>query len=540
MIDTTNGSRSNNGPEKILNFENLRTRPTDSRTSRSNPEMITARRAVIYTRISDDPNGTAAGVTRQEEQCRKLAADLGMTVVAVLPDNDISAYAGKPRPGYRELLRMLRAREAGAVIAWHPDRLYRQLPDLTELVEVVKASGAVVRTVTAGNIDLSTASGVMVAEILASVSKHEISHAIERMLSAKSQAAGAGKYRGGGRPFGFEADGVTLRESEASHLRAATRAVIAGDSVRSVLRAWETGGVRTPARRKRLPDGTRTEPTPGNWTPSTLRKLLLRPRNAGLMEVSGEITGKAVWPAIVDEETWQTCKAILENSDRRTTPGPARRWMGGNLYLCGVCGAPVRSTGRGTGNGSVYTCSSSVSNRHVVRDAAAVDEYVTDEMIKRMTRMFRDMTKEPDEDEDESTSPVPPELIARADRLRNRLKATYDAFEADDDSDPAEIRRATQGLKAKIKAVEGEIAAAAGAATKAVTAAVMKSELLVNEEDVAVAWKGYTLDKRRAMIDDLITVIILPGGSGRPKGHVSGEPYFSTTTVRVEGKPVTV
>ena len=38
------------------------------------------------------------GVTRQLEDCRKLAADDGRTVGEEYVDNDISAYKGKPRP----------------------------------------------------------------------------------------------------------------------------------------------------------------------------------------------------------------------------------------------------------------------------------------------------------------------------------------------------------------------------------------------------------------------------------------------------------
>jgi hypothetical protein len=43
----------------------------------------TPTRAAIYCRISSDPTGEAAGVKRQEADCRKLAE--GLEVVQVLP-----------------------------------------------------------------------------------------------------------------------------------------------------------------------------------------------------------------------------------------------------------------------------------------------------------------------------------------------------------------------------------------------------------------------------------------------------------------------
>ena len=67
------------------------------------------RLAGIYSRISSDCRGEAAGVARQEEDCRTLADKLCWTVVEVLQDNDISAYQRKnPRPAYQRLLAGLR------------------------------------------------------------------------------------------------------------------------------------------------------------------------------------------------------------------------------------------------------------------------------------------------------------------------------------------------------------------------------------------------------------------------------------------------
>ena len=49
-------------------------------------------RAVVYVRISDDPEGTERGVDRQEADCRAHATGHGMTVVEVFRENDTSAF----------------------------------------------------------------------------------------------------------------------------------------------------------------------------------------------------------------------------------------------------------------------------------------------------------------------------------------------------------------------------------------------------------------------------------------------------------------
>ena len=58
-----------------------------------------ARRAGIYVRISKDRKGDLLGVTRQEDDCRALAAESGWEVVDLYVDDDLSAYKGKRPPG---------------------------------------------------------------------------------------------------------------------------------------------------------------------------------------------------------------------------------------------------------------------------------------------------------------------------------------------------------------------------------------------------------------------------------------------------------
>ncbi len=59
--------------------------------------------AAVYARISADTEGKSLGVQRQLEDCRKLAAARGWPVGREYVDNDISAYNGKPRPGYEQM-----------------------------------------------------------------------------------------------------------------------------------------------------------------------------------------------------------------------------------------------------------------------------------------------------------------------------------------------------------------------------------------------------------------------------------------------------
>ncbi|WP_448233019.1 recombinase family protein [Microbacterium lacticum] len=52
----------------------------------------TAKRAVLYVRISDDPEGLEKGVDRQEADCRAFAESHGYVVERVFRENDTSAF----------------------------------------------------------------------------------------------------------------------------------------------------------------------------------------------------------------------------------------------------------------------------------------------------------------------------------------------------------------------------------------------------------------------------------------------------------------
>ncbi|WP_447646762.1 recombinase family protein [Nocardioides zeae] len=290
-------------------------------------------RATIYCRISKDREGAGLGVGTQEADCRALAAELGATIVSVHTDNDVSAYSGKPRPGYQALLADVENGRIDSVLVWHTDRLHRSPSELESYIATCEPRGVRTYTVKAGPIDLSTPAGQLVARQLGAVARYEIDHARERMHRAKQRSADSGRWKGGRRPFGYEADGVTIRESEAALIRDAADQVLAGVAIRAIARSWNESGSTT----------TTGKP----WTLHGPRRVLLRPRNAGLMEHRGEVIGEAEWPAILEAEKWRAVVRLLEDPSRRTNnTNSAVRWLGSGLFRCGVCGEGSAPTAR--------------------------------------------------------------------------------------------------------------------------------------------------------------------------------------------------
>lgn len=455
--------------------------------------MHTMTTCAIYVRISRDAEGSGLGVERQEADCRALAERLGWSVAEVFSDNDTSAYSGKTRPGYKAMLQAVETGLVTAVVAWHTDRLHRRAAELEEFVALAERHHLQVQTVTAGTVDLSTASGRMVARMLGAAAQHEIDHARERMARAKAQAASQGLYRGGPRPYGYEPDGVTIREDEAEKLREAARQVLAGRSLTSL--AKEMGFV-----------GTRG----GAMAAQDVRRLLLRPRNAGLLEVDGRITGTACWPPLLDEGTWREVVAVLTDPSRRTTPGPERRHLLSGIAVCGVCKEPLRSH-RASRRRLSYSCPS----RHVARSVEHVEEYVREVVCGFLGRPdARDvLTPRP-----ESNGP----LRERARVLRARL-AEFEADYAEGLIGARVLREVTAKVEAELNDVEARLAAAAPLPGSAVLAA----------PDPAATFLAAPLDVQRALVSRLFTVTVNVGRRGRPKGWRPGEPYADMTSVEV-------
>lgn len=233
-------------------------------------------RAGIYVRISSDPTGDELGVRRQEKAARAFCERLGWVVVDVFTDDDRSAYSGKPRPEYLRLLDAIRGGAVDAVVAWHPDRLHRSPRELEDFIDLIEATGAKVATVEAGEYDLATPSGRLAARIVGAVARGESEHKSSRIRAKMEQLAAAGAVGGGGtRPFGYEADRVTVREDEAEAIRDAARQVIAGIPLRRICMTWNEQNITTS--------------TGGAWRLGTLRRMLLSPRIAGLRQHRGEV-----------------------------------------------------------------------------------------------------------------------------------------------------------------------------------------------------------------------------------------------------------
>ncbi|OZE32394.1 hypothetical protein CH256_12350 [Rhodococcus sp. 05-2254-6] len=468
---------------------------------------VSARQAIVYCRISQDRDGTALGVERQRQDCEALAVQLGWNVVRVETDNDISAASGKRRPGYEALLAALEDGTANAVLCWHTDRLHRRLIDLIPFIDLCKRQAVEVRSVRSGHLDLSSATGQTNALLAGVLAHNEIEQTRERIQRQKLDAAATGKYRGGPRPFGYEPGGMVIRESEAELIRDATRRVLAGVSLRSIVHEWAAASINTSLGKP--------------FTVTGLRGLLIRWRNAGRIERHGVLLdGKAQWPPLVSEDELRAVRSVLSDPSRRTTLKRQRQWLGSGVYRC-ICGSTMRSSGTGrTAKGqrrTVYRCRWATAHpgqgEHSSRGAEATDLFVETAIVERLQQPEAVKLFVPDGvDVDE--------LRLKRDVLGGRLTEVADMF-ATGSITSDQLRTITARLTTERDSIDSELSRVRASGDLAD---------IVLSENIAERWANeLDLDVRARIVDAMATVTLLPGNSRAPEGG-----YFNEDLVRIE------
>jgi site-specific DNA recombinase len=455
----------------------------------------------IYRRISDDREGLELGVQRQEEDLRAAADRAGDTIVDVYCDNDTGAStrSRKRRPEYERLIADATAGRITKIWAYTSSRLTRRPLEHEAQIQLAEKYGTEFAYIRSPSVDLNTANGRMIARMLAAKDANESEETAERITRAFRQKRERGEHLGGGRHFGWDTDGVTPVPAEYAAISQGSDDVLTGIATYTIMRDWNADGLLT----------SRGNP----WSLVTVRQVLVRPRNAGLIVHYGEIVGRYPWyeHAPVSEDVWLAVRAVLTDPERLTAPGNKPVWLGSGLYVCWGCESAHLSVGvsagsRGTGH-RLYRCQKQVSplpgRHHVARQALALDAYVEELVVARLCR--------PDAVDLMRDERPPVDLAAlRAEQVSIRAAMV----ELDDDRDVGRIDRArwlrrNERLKDRLVAV-GTALEPAGR-TNPFTG-------VVNADDPAVVWygtlpdrsDGLSLEHRRAIVDRLVTVTVLP------------------------------
>lgn len=343
------------------------------------PTITPGEPAALYCRISQADDDDQTGVDRQERICREIAERRGLTIdpAHVFVDNSRSAWSrGRKRPGWDQLLERAQRREFRHVIAYHPDRLMRQPRDLEELLQV-SDEHAITLHGEANRRDLSDPDDRFILRIEVAHACRSSDDTSRRLKSALKERAETGLPHSGKRRFGYEADGMTIREDEAEIVREVFDRYLKGQSPSAIALILHKRGIKTVYGKE--------------WSQGTVRALLDSRHVAGIRMHQGEEVGPGKWPAIIDQGTWEETRARREyrSAVHETNLELRRFYLLRGLVMCSRCGTLMSGTKVGGVPSYLCTRKSRNGDKKCVRRIAAVklEEFVTEAAIDLLGRL---------------------------------------------------------------------------------------------------------------------------------------------------------
>jgi site-specific DNA recombinase len=485
-------------------------------------------RAAVYLRQSMDRTGEELAIDRQREDVVRYVTAMGWEVLGEFVDNDVSATSGKRRPDFERMMALVDEGEVDVILVRHLDRLLRRLIELEDVLMRCDPHGT--RIVSTGEgIDTGTDGGRTTARILCSVAQGEVERKSTRQRSAAEQAAEKGRWLGGRRAFGYDKDGVTVRESEAALIRQAYSDLLAGESCGAIARRWNALGVHTTQKKRGGSDEYNT------WDHHNVRDVLTNPRNAGKRRyrpgpatiraakskrglVNADrasirqnpllgIVGDAEWPALVSEEVWRAAVDLLTDPSRWRPVKGSKRLLTG-VATCSICKEYVHGGAAAHGKPG-YRCR---SGAHVSRLSAPIDQYIELLAVERLRKPVAIEVFALPVDR-ESVAP----LIAELEGVRKRLAAAPIEF-ADDDSITAhDLRAMMTRLRERQADLEQRVA-------RSGRADIIGP--LVTSRDVKATWQAMSTARKRTVVELLFEQITI-----HPIGR--GNRGFDPASVRV-------
>jgi DNA invertase Pin-like site-specific DNA recombinase len=493
------------------------------------------KRAAIYARISKSDADTDK-VENQINELRSVADGCGYVVVAVFEDDDISAYGGKKvRPGWAALISAIESRQFDVVMATEASRFTRD--SRTELdyftATCIKAE-TTIHTRAGGVVDPSTPSALAMLQIMDVVSGLEVALKIERQKARNRADLAAGIPTKGLRPFGWEKDRITIREEEAKHVRKAFADILErGKSVWGVAQEWNGLGLKTQAMmtvRKSRADGEVKLPS-GIWTTTTVRDVLRRPRNAGILMADGAEMPHSRIHAIVSRQSWEALCASIKGTP--AAKGPRPQYLLGGLLEC-ICGQRMHASKSRSGRTAaqkrdykIYRCrvyGFDKSQKHVAIQLHIADKKVSEWVVEDIGLSLADF------------KPFDSEALGELDNILiaiARSDSDLSTLVSQGLGNGDEIR----GLMRKNKSQRELVGLSRQAilATAAQSTALEKFKLTMTKlpdyaaeqeinkalEQGMRAWNELSIDSRRAIIRGDFRVQVLQGGRGEERILVS-------------------
>ena len=288
----------------------------------------------IYARVSRLRDRKQTSTPAQVAVCRAVLDERGLPAGQTWVDDGKSAWNPEVyREDWEAMMARLEDGLAGGVIVFDLERFARQLKDGERLVKAAERGLLVLDS--EKEYDLTKPGGkrdFRNAIVAAEYYSDQLRVKVKRGKRAKAMSGRVDQRRS----FGFEADGITPHEHEAAIIRDHAARLLAGETQDSLM----------------------AELT-GKWGYPAYRKMITRPKNAGIVVYQGEPVSVLPEPHILDRLTHDRLVAMY--AARKPGKQPSGRYVLSGIAVCGACGAglsgrPVYRKGQKEAAGNQYWC----------------------------------------------------------------------------------------------------------------------------------------------------------------------------------------
>ncbi|MGH3639186.1 MAG: recombinase family protein [Mycobacterium sp.] len=491
-------------------------------------------RAALYARISFDRNRDEVGVDRQLARMRERAVELDYDVVAEVKENNVSATKGLHRPGYERIRHLVTTEQIDHVMVWQTSRLVRSRADRAEVISTFGTHKVDIVAVEGPSLDLRTAYGRGMADLLTAFDSLEGEVKAERVSAAIADMAQRG-HAWGFCPYGWDRTGrgihaeQTVNEAEADVVRELVDRLLAGESLHSLYQDMNRRGVPAPGHAQwlKLPEDIRAQrqekgklaPTQ-QWAKSTVRTLVVRDANVAVRRYRkradhGGTEMKGGWPAIVDRDKHDRVVALLASPERRShtgpRPGARKHLLTQGIGRCGVCGDVLRVAKRSGRRDAtlIYMCNS--PRGCTGRVQAHVDNLLARVIIGRLAMPDAlDWLLGDDE--------LARQWAKKCDELQGRLDEAADS-QADGKIDIRQLERITARLRPQLEAAQRE----RDTAMRSLDVETLRP---LAGPEAEKCWEAMSVAQKRAVLETLrVEVVLLP--------RVKHGPGFEPETVDI-------
>src|SRR5579884_3035979 len=251
-----------------------------------------------YPRVSTTMQVEREALKNQVQALEAHAKAQGLNL-RLYPEEGVSAK-DTDRPRLQELLADVRAGRVRSVVVTKLDRISRSLADLLDLMRLFERHGVKFISLR-DNIDTSGPVGRFMLHILGAIAELERAITAERVAEDMKLRARRGKWNGGLSPYGRRVEDGQLRivPEEATVLHRMRKMLLEARTWRGVAVALNRAGLRTRGWEPVEREGriVRKGHAPDEWTPVSVKRVLLQPINAGTLVYNRRtVKGKTAVP----------------------------------------------------------------------------------------------------------------------------------------------------------------------------------------------------------------------------------------------------